>query len=64
MSTATTPTNASMTEDEQKQWEAAVLVRFGVSYGLFLAEGNNKPEDFCANAKQLKEDKEAPNYWR
>jgi hypothetical protein len=63
MADATAPTNESMTGDEQKQWEAAVLVRFGVSYGLFLAEGNNKPEHFCANAKALKEDSTTPNYW-
>jgi len=61
---ATQPSNPSVTEDEHKHWETAVLIRFGVSYGLFLAEGNNKPDAFCASAKELKDDSNTPNYWR
>ena len=48
--------------DDMKQWQTAVLIRFGVSYGLFLAEGNNKPDDFCAEAKTLNDDSSVPNY--
>jgi hypothetical protein len=29
-----------------------------------LAEGNTRPEKFCASAKDLKADKDVPNVWQ
>jgi hypothetical protein len=64
MAEATTPADASLSADDQKQWETAVLIRFGTTYGLLLAEGNAKPKDFCASADELKKDTETPNIWQ
>jgi hypothetical protein len=61
---ATLPVNDDMSADDQKLWQAAVLIRFGTTYSLFLAEGNAKPDDFCASANELRSDSEVPNYWQ
>jgi hypothetical protein len=61
---ATVPANASMTPEQQEHFKTAVLIRFGTTYGLFLAEGNAKPASFCASAKELKDAKDVPNYWQ
>ena len=61
---ATTPPPPDMTEEEAKHWEHAVLIRFGTSYGILLAEGNDEDDEFCESAKELKADSEVPNVWK
>jgi hypothetical protein len=61
---ATAPHEGDMTEDQMKQRDAAVLIRFGTSYGLLLAEGNAQPQSFCESAAELKADTEVPNQWK
>lgn len=61
---ATEAPNPSMTPEDAGHWATAVAVRFGTTYGLFLAEGNNKPDDFCASAKELKDQTEISNVWQ
>jgi hypothetical protein len=39
------------------------LVSLGTAYGLFLAEGTAKKDDCCANAMELKADKQSANLW-
>jgi hypothetical protein len=63
MTEAVTPAPEGLSEAEADHWEAAVLMRFGTSYGLLLAEGNDEPKDFCESAKELKADTEIPNVW-
>jgi hypothetical protein len=59
----TSTPNEDMSDEEAAAWGTAVLIRFGMSYGLLLAEGNDEEDDFCANAKELKADSEVPNVW-
>jgi hypothetical protein len=61
---ATSTPNPNLSNKDAGAWETAVLVRFGTSYGLLLAEGNEHPDSFCANAKDLKSDKDVPNVWQ
>lgn len=61
---AASPPPPDLSEEEADHWEAAVLIRFGTSYGLLLAEGNDDEEDFCASAADLKADAEVPNVWQ
>lgn len=61
---AATPAPEGLSEAEADHWEAAVLIRFGTTYGLLLAEGNQHPKEFCASAAELKADKEIPNVWQ
>jgi hypothetical protein len=59
---ATTPLpNPDMSEEV---WETAVIMRLGATYGVLLAEGNTRPEKFCASAKDLKADPDVPNVWQ
>ncbi|HMN87765.1 MAG TPA: hypothetical protein PKA74_17515 [Bauldia sp.] len=60
--TATGPEN--MSTDDAKRWEAAVLFRLGASYGIFLAEGNAKPDDFCKSAADFKAEPDAKTVWK
>ena len=53
----TPPPNPDMSEEDIKVWETAVIMRLGATYGVLLAEGNTRPEKFCASAKDLKADK-------
>jgi hypothetical protein len=64
MTEAVTPAPDGLSEAEADHWEGAVLMRFGTSYGLLLAEGNDEPKDFCESAKELKADSEVPNVWQ
>jgi hypothetical protein len=65
VSNATSPPPSSdMSADDMKTWETAVVMRIGTMYGVFLAEGNAKPDDFCASAKELKGDPDVPNVWQ
>jgi hypothetical protein len=50
---ATTAPSDRLSTDDLEQWKAAVLIRFGVVYGLFLAEGNASEAPFCAGAEDL-----------
>ena len=62
---ATTPLpNPDMSEEDKKIWETAVIMRLGATYGVLLAEGNTRPEQFCASAKELKADPDVPNVWQ
>jgi len=61
---ATSPAPPDMNDEEADTWEAAVTMPFGTTYGLFLAEGNDEPDDFCESAKELKADAEVPNVWQ
>jgi hypothetical protein len=62
---ATTPLpNPDMSDEDKKVWETAVIMRLGATYGVLLAEGNAKPDDFCASAKELKADPDVPNVWQ
>ncbi|HEY8277284.1 MAG TPA: hypothetical protein VIG52_09865 [Methyloceanibacter sp.] len=62
---ATTPLpNPDMSEEDIKVWETAVIMRLGATYGVLLAEGNTRPEQFCASAKELKADTDVPNVWQ
>ena len=62
---ATTPLpNPDMSEDDIKIWETAVIMRLGATYGVLLAEGNTRSEQFCASAKELKADPDVPNVWQ
>ena len=62
---ATTPLpNPDMSEEDIKVWETAVIMRLGATYGVLLAEGNARPEQFCASAKELKADPDVPNVWQ
>jgi hypothetical protein len=60
---ASTP-NPDLSDDDAGAWETAVLIRFGMSYGLLLAEGNAHTDTFCASAKEMKADSEVPNVWQ
>ncbi|KAB2859806.1 MAG: hypothetical protein F9K43_23780 [Bauldia sp.] len=60
--TATGPED--MSEIDAKRWEAAVLFRLGASYGIFLAEGNAKSDDFCKSAAEFKADADSTNVWK
>ena len=60
---ATTPL-PNPSEEDIKVWETAVIMRLGATYGVLLAEGNTRPEKFCASAKDLKADKDVPNVWQ
>jgi len=53
-----------VSEEDIKVWETAVIMRLGATYGVLLAEGNTRPEKFCASAKQLKADPDVPNVWQ
>jgi hypothetical protein len=64
LSDATYPSPDGLSQDEMKQWETAVYFRLGTTYGLFLAEGNAKPDDFCKSADALKADSTVPNVWK
>jgi hypothetical protein len=64
LSDATYPAPDGLSRDEMKQWETAVYFRLGTTYGLFLAEGNAKPDDFCKSAAELKADSTVPNVWQ
>lgn len=64
LSDATYPAPGGLNQDEMKQWETAVYFRLGTTYGLFLAEGNAKPDDFCKSADDLKADSTVPNVWK
>ena len=62
---ATTPLpNPDMSDEDKKIWETAVIMRLGATYGVLLAEGNTRPEQFCASAKELKADPDVPNVWQ
>jgi hypothetical protein len=61
---ATSPAPADMSDEDAETWKTAVLIRFGTTYGLFLAEGNDEDDEFCKNAKELKADSEVPNVWQ
>lgn len=50
-------------DEDIRAWNTAMAVKLGVATGLFIAEGQAKPKDFCANAAELKKDKDVPNYW-
>ncbi len=54
---------ADFSDDDIRAWNTAMAVKLGVATGLFIAEGKAKPKDFCANAAELKRDKDVPNYW-
>ena len=64
MSEAAVPPSADLTPEQMKEWETAVLIRFGTTYGLFLAEGNSGKEAFCASAAELRDNAEVPHYWK
>jgi hypothetical protein len=64
MSEAAVPPSADLTPEQMKEWETAVLIRFGTTYGLFLAEGNAGKEAFCASAAELRNNTEVPHYWK
>ena len=64
LSEAATPPSADLTPEQMKDWETAVLIRFGTTYGLFLAEGNAGKEAFCASAEELRGSAEVPHYWK
>jgi hypothetical protein len=40
------------------------IMRLGATYGVLLADGNTRPEKFCASAKELKANKDVPNVWQ
>ena len=40
------------------------LSRRQVLWRVLLAEGNTRPEKFCASAKDLKADPDVPNVWQ
>ena len=64
LSEATSPAPDGMSAEDAEAWKTAVVMRFGTTYGLLLAEGNDDDDDFCASAKDLKEDGDVPNVWR
>lgn len=61
---ATSPAPEGLSDEDEETWKTAVLLRFGTTYGLFLAEGNDEEDDFCESAKELKADSETPNVWQ
>jgi hypothetical protein len=61
---ATSPAPEGMSDDDADTWKTAVLIRFGTTYGLLLAEGNDETDEFCESAKELKADSEVPNVWQ
>jgi len=61
---ATSPAPEGLSDEDEETWKTAVLLRFGTTYGLFLAEGNDEEADFCASARELKADSETPNVWQ
>lgn len=50
ISEATTPAPEGMSAEDAEAWKTAVLMRFGPTYGVLLAEGNDEEDDFCASA--------------
>lgn len=61
---ATSPAPEGMSDEDTDTWKTAVLIRFGTTYGLLLAEGNDETDEFCESAKELKADSEVPNVWQ
>jgi len=61
---ATSTGPEGMSPDDAKRWEVAVLFRLGATYGVFLAEGNAKPDDFCKSAAEFKADATAQTVWK
>lgn len=61
---ATSPAPEGMSDEDAETWKTAVLIRFGTTYGLFLAEGNDEDDEFCESAKELKADSDVPNVWQ
>jgi hypothetical protein len=59
----TSTPNEGISDEEAAAWNAAVLIRFGTTYGLLLAEGNADEGEFCKSAKELKADSKVPNVW-
>ena len=60
---ATSPAPADMPDEAVEEWKTAVLVRFGASYGLFLAEAFENTEAYCAGADEMKGDTDLANIW-
>lgn len=61
---ATSPAPEGMSDEDAEAWKTAVLIRFGTTYGLFLAEGNDDDDEFCESAKELRDDSGVPNIWQ
>ena len=55
MSDATTPTNASMSADDQKQWETAVLIRFGTDLRPAPCRGQRQARGFLRERRRAQE---------
>ena len=61
---ATSPLPPNLTDEDVTHWKKAVLIRFGTSYGILLAEGNAEEAAFCENAEEMKADAEVPHVWQ
>jgi hypothetical protein len=57
------PGSDKRSDQENLERQSSILVSLGTAYGLFLAEGTAKKDDFCANATELKTDKQSANLW-
>jgi hypothetical protein len=57
------PGSEKRSDQENLERQSSILVSLGTAYGLFLAEGTAKKDDFCANAMELKADKQSVNLW-
>jgi len=44
-----------LTDAQQEERTAAILIAFGARYGLFIAEGHADKSNFCESAAKLKE---------
>jgi hypothetical protein len=57
------PGSDKRSDAENLERQSSILISLGTAYGLFLAEGTAKKDDFCANAKELKADTQSTNLW-
>jgi hypothetical protein len=58
------PGSDKRSDKENLERQAGILISLGTAYGLFLAEGTAKKDDFCANASEFKDDKEMTHLWQ
>ena len=59
--------HATMSDEERRYFERHLLVQYGVAVGLFLGEASQRPDAFCADARQHRNGGAAGDsvhYWR
>ena len=55
--------NDKLSDELKAERQANILITLGTSYGLFLAEGAEKKDAFCAGAGVARKDNEVSHLW-